>query len=158
VIPPDPGLGALSPARIRAIRQDSFGGPEALRLVEVERPEPILTEVLVRVHAAGVNPVDWKTRAGNGMLRALPMTVRPCPWPRPPRLTRSARPATPAASSSWKSRSDTEVGGVDNRTRVPRDPVMVGRPVLAEAERAFLEIAHQPLSGPAAQPTWRGAR
>jgi hypothetical protein len=64
-------------ARTRAIRQASFGGPEVLRLVEVERPEPIPTEVLVRAHA-------------------------------------------------------------------------VWRPVLAEAERAFLEIAHQPLSGPAA--------
>src|SRR5919197_2971649 len=63
------------PARMRAIRQESFGGPEVMRLVEVDRPEPLPTEVLVRVHAAGVNPVDWKTRAGHGMLRALPFTV-----------------------------------------------------------------------------------
>jgi NADPH:quinone reductase-like Zn-dependent oxidoreductase len=63
------------PARMRAIRQESFGGPEVMRLVEVDRPEPLPTEVLVRVHAAGVNPVDWKTRAGQGMLRALPFTV-----------------------------------------------------------------------------------
>jgi NADPH:quinone reductase-like Zn-dependent oxidoreductase len=61
--------------RMRAIRQETFGGPEVLRLVEADRPEPIPTEVLVRVHAAGVNPVDWKTRAGRGMLRDLPMTV-----------------------------------------------------------------------------------
>jgi NADPH:quinone reductase-like Zn-dependent oxidoreductase len=39
-------------------------GPEALRLIDVERPEPGLTEVLVRVRAAGVNPADWKLRAG----------------------------------------------------------------------------------------------
>src|ERR671930_2571470 len=63
------------PARMRAIRQESFGGPEVMRLVEVDRPRPLPTEVLVRVHAAGVNPVDWKTRAGQGMLRALPFTV-----------------------------------------------------------------------------------
>jgi NADPH:quinone reductase-like Zn-dependent oxidoreductase len=63
------------PARMRAIRQETFGGPEVLRLVEVERPEPMPTEVLVRVHAAGVNPVDWWTRSGKGMLRDLPMTV-----------------------------------------------------------------------------------
>lgn len=63
------------PARMRAIRQERFGGPEVLRLVEVDRPEPIPTEVLVRVNVAGVNPVDWKTRAGRGMLRELPMTV-----------------------------------------------------------------------------------
>ena len=34
-------------------------------------PEPIPTEVLVRVHAAGVNPVDWKTRKGSGMAGVL---------------------------------------------------------------------------------------
>jgi NADPH:quinone reductase-like Zn-dependent oxidoreductase len=60
---------------MRAIRQETFGGPEVLRLVEVERPEPGPTEVLVRVHAAGVNPVDWWTRSGKGVLRDLPMTV-----------------------------------------------------------------------------------
>jgi len=60
---------------MRAIRQESFGGPEVLKLVEIERPEPLGTEVLVRVHAAGVNPVDWKTRAGRGFLRNPPFTV-----------------------------------------------------------------------------------
>jgi NADPH:quinone reductase-like Zn-dependent oxidoreductase len=63
------------PARMRIVRQDSFGGPEVLKVTEVARPEPIPTEVLVRVRAAGVNPVDWKTRAGNGSLRRLPLTV-----------------------------------------------------------------------------------
>ncbi len=56
---------------MRAISQDEFGGPEVLRLVDVERPEPLPTEVLVRVHAAGVNPVDYKTRAGSGMAGIL---------------------------------------------------------------------------------------
>jgi NADPH:quinone reductase-like Zn-dependent oxidoreductase len=37
-----------------------------LRLVDVDAPSPIPTEVLVEVHAAGVNPVDWKTREGRG--------------------------------------------------------------------------------------------
>lgn len=48
---------------MRAIRQDTLGGPEVLREVEVERPAPGLSQVLVRVHAAGVNPTDWKHRA-----------------------------------------------------------------------------------------------
>lgn len=56
-------------ARMRAVRQRSFGGPEVLELALVDRPEPLPTEVLVRVHAAGVNPVDWKTRAGGGFAR-----------------------------------------------------------------------------------------
>jgi NADPH:quinone reductase-like Zn-dependent oxidoreductase len=56
---------------MRAISQDEFGGPEVLRVVEVERPEPLPTEVLVRVHAAGVNPVDYKTREGSGVAGIL---------------------------------------------------------------------------------------
>ncbi|QLE76293.1 NADP-dependent oxidoreductase [Streptomyces rectiverticillatus] len=47
---------------MHAIRQESAGGPEVLRLVETDRPVPGPTEILVRVRAAGVNPVDWKTR------------------------------------------------------------------------------------------------
>ncbi len=56
---------------MRAISQDAFGGPEVLRPVEVPRPEPLPTEVLVRVVAAGVNPVDHKTREGGGMAGVL---------------------------------------------------------------------------------------
>jgi NADPH:quinone reductase-like Zn-dependent oxidoreductase len=47
-----------------AITQQSFGGPDVLAATEVERPTPLPTEVLVRVHAAGVNPVDAVVRAG----------------------------------------------------------------------------------------------
>lgn len=36
-------------------------------IADLPKPEPGPTEVLVRVHAAGVNPVDWKTRTGVGM-------------------------------------------------------------------------------------------
>lgn len=56
---------------MRAISQDELGGPEVLRVVEVERPQPLPTEILVRVHAAGVNPVDYKTREGGGMQGVL---------------------------------------------------------------------------------------
>src|SRR2546423_2138003 len=40
-----------------------------MRVAEVERPSPISTEVLVRVVPAGVNPVDCKTRRGEGVSR-----------------------------------------------------------------------------------------
>jgi NADPH:quinone reductase-like Zn-dependent oxidoreductase len=60
---------------MRAVRQQSFGGPEVLQLVDVDRPEPGPTEVLVRVRAAGVNPVDWKCRAAPGFLGAPPFTL-----------------------------------------------------------------------------------
>jgi len=60
---------------MRIVRQHELGGPEVLVVEEVERPEPGLTEVLVRVAASGVNPVDWKVRAGGGLLGEPPFTV-----------------------------------------------------------------------------------
>jgi NADPH:quinone reductase-like Zn-dependent oxidoreductase len=62
---------------MRAIVQHSFGAPEVLGLEERPLPEPWATEVRVRVEAAGVNPVDWKTRAGLGAAArsGLPLTV-----------------------------------------------------------------------------------
>jgi NADPH:quinone reductase-like Zn-dependent oxidoreductase len=56
---------------MRAITQQRFGGPEVLEVADVPRPEPAPTEVLVRVVAAGINPVDAKTRAGAGMAGVL---------------------------------------------------------------------------------------
>ncbi|WP_116214157.1 NADP-dependent oxidoreductase [Streptomyces olivoreticuli] len=53
---------SAAPARMRAVRQETAGGPEVLKLVETDRPEPLPGEILVRVRAAGVNPTDWKTR------------------------------------------------------------------------------------------------
>jgi NADPH:quinone reductase-like Zn-dependent oxidoreductase len=48
--------------RMRAIGATRAGGPEVLEEIELDRPVPGAVEVLVRVHAAGVNPTDWKAR------------------------------------------------------------------------------------------------
>ena len=61
--------------KMRAISQDRLGGPEVLKEVEVDRPEPGPTEVLVRVRAAGVNPTDWKYREHGGALGAPPFVL-----------------------------------------------------------------------------------
>jgi NADPH:quinone reductase-like Zn-dependent oxidoreductase len=62
--------------KMRAIIAERQGGPEVLRLREVERPTPGLTEILVRVHAAGVNPTDWKSRSGGGIAsRSFPLIL-----------------------------------------------------------------------------------
>jgi NADPH:quinone reductase-like Zn-dependent oxidoreductase len=47
---------------MRAISVQRAGGAEVLTEVEVPQPEPGAVEILVRVHAAGVNPTDWKAR------------------------------------------------------------------------------------------------
>ena len=55
---------------MKAIVQDAYGPVEVLKLREIERPVAGPGEVLVRVHAAGVNPADWHIMAG------LPSLVR----------------------------------------------------------------------------------
>jgi NADPH:quinone reductase-like Zn-dependent oxidoreductase len=49
---------------MKAVRIHSFGGPEVLKVEDVEEPQPRSGEVLVRVSAASVNPVDYKIRQG----------------------------------------------------------------------------------------------
>jgi len=61
--------------RVKAVRIHSFGGPEALCYEDVLPPEPGTGEVLVRVHAAGVNPLDWKVREGQFESLPLPRTL-----------------------------------------------------------------------------------
>lgn len=60
---------------MRAIRQESFGGPEVLHEARVPRPKPGIGEILVRVRAAGVNPTDWKHRAAPGWAGSLPLVL-----------------------------------------------------------------------------------
>lgn len=57
-------LGSMTgtPRTMRAITQDVLGGPEVLREAELERPTPGVGQLLVRVHAAGLNPTDTKHR------------------------------------------------------------------------------------------------
>jgi len=57
---------------MRAMVTVEFGGPEVFEERDVERPSPGTNEVLVRVFAAGTNPVDAKLRAG-----AIPGAVEP---------------------------------------------------------------------------------
>jgi NADPH:quinone reductase-like Zn-dependent oxidoreductase len=50
---------------MKAVRFHSYGGPEVLEMEEIPRPQPDAKEVLIQVRAAGVNPLDWKVRAGH---------------------------------------------------------------------------------------------
>jgi NADPH:quinone reductase-like Zn-dependent oxidoreductase len=50
---------------MKAIRIHNYGGPEVLKYEDAPRPEPGEGEVLIRVYAASVNPIDWKVREGH---------------------------------------------------------------------------------------------
>lgn len=49
---------------MRAVVQKSFGGPEVLEIADIDQPQPLGGEVLIRVRASGVNPVDVAVRSG----------------------------------------------------------------------------------------------
>lgn len=61
---------------MRAIVYREFGTPEVLRCEEVEKPAPGKGEVLIRVHAAGLNPLDWKLMMGHPWPVRLAMGLR----------------------------------------------------------------------------------
>ncbi len=56
---------------MRAVVIDGPGDAEVLRLTEIDAPSRISSEFLVKVVAAGINPIDAKTRAGNGVYSAI---------------------------------------------------------------------------------------
>ncbi len=64
----------MSTNTMKAIRLHEFGGSEVLRYEEAPIPEPKSGEVLVRVHAIGINPPDWYLRDG---YKILPPEWRP---------------------------------------------------------------------------------
>ena len=66
--PPD--LAAGTPL-MKAIQYRCYGPPEVLNLEDTEKPVPGEGELLVRVHAAGVNPLDWHYLRGEPYLMRL---------------------------------------------------------------------------------------
>lgn len=70
---PEAGTVVVSdpPAMMRAVIFDEPGAADVLHVGEVPVPAPVLSEVLVRVVAAGVNPIDAKTRGGGGASGAI---------------------------------------------------------------------------------------
>ena len=76
---------------MKAIVQDTYGPPDVLELRDIDKPEIAEGEVLVRVHAAGVNPGDW------AIMRGLPYIALPC--------TGCASRRTQSEGRMWRARS-----------------------------------------------------
>jgi NADPH:quinone reductase-like Zn-dependent oxidoreductase len=55
---------------MRAVVYSDYGGPYVLRHLEIEKPAAADNEILVKVHAASVNPADWH------MMRGTPYLIR----------------------------------------------------------------------------------
>jgi NADPH:quinone reductase-like Zn-dependent oxidoreductase len=49
---------------MKAVQYSRFGGPEVLEVVELPDPHPGPGQIRIAVHAAGINPIDWKVRSG----------------------------------------------------------------------------------------------
>lgn len=61
---------------MRAFVLSRYGGPEATKLADVEAPKPGPRDVSIRVHAAGLNPVDFKIREGKlKLIRKYPLPI-----------------------------------------------------------------------------------
>ena len=63
-----------SETSMRAVRFHSYGPASVMVVDEIDRPEPNAGEVLIKVHYAGVNPIDWKMRAGY-LQQYMPVTL-----------------------------------------------------------------------------------
>ena len=62
---------------MKAIVWTKYGSPDVLRLQEVERPEIKEDQILVKVHAASISPVDWRFRAGEFRARMFSGLIKP---------------------------------------------------------------------------------
>jgi len=109
---------------MKAIVQDRYGPPSALKLRDIDRPVPAAGEVLVRVRAAAVNALDWHFVRGDPYLARLSLGLR--------------RPKVPVRGRDFAGVVETVGPGVT--TFEPGDEVY------GEANGSFAEFAIAPLA------------
>src|SRR2546425_1234938 len=87
---------------MRAILVREFGGPDVLRLEDVPDPKPGPSEVVVRIRAAGVNPVDTYIRSGP-YARKAPLPYIPGSDGAGRRAAAGSAPSSPRQGRDWGS-------------------------------------------------------
>jgi NADPH:quinone reductase-like Zn-dependent oxidoreductase len=112
--------GAATPTEQHAIVQTGTGGPEVLNYEKVPVLQPGENQVLIRIYAAAINPVDWKMRLG---LR------RPPPGGAP--ANPSGPPGSPAAGSAATSIPGLDVAGIIEQIGPGVSSVKVGDKVFS---------------------------
>ena len=68
-------MNAVMNGTMKAVSQDDLGGPEVLKIVSLPRPEPGISEILVRVCAASVNPIDGAQRQTGAFVGQPPFVL-----------------------------------------------------------------------------------
>ncbi|MFJ8490514.1 NADP-dependent oxidoreductase [Streptomyces sp. NPDC094038] len=104
---------------MRVITQQSLGGPEVLTIADAPEPRPLPTEVLVRVRAIGLNPLEARLRAGEFPLLGPPPFV----------LGWDISGVVEETSQSWRFRPGDEVFGM---------------PLFPQAANAYAEVVSAP--------------
>src|SRR6185437_9324542 len=109
---------------MKAIVQERFGPPDVLQLADTDLPEVGADDVLVRVHAAALNPYDWHIMRGDPLIARLMgevgLTSRRPGWPgltRPDGWRRSARTYAGCGAAT---RCSASAGGRSPSTRARR--------------------------------------
>jgi len=124
---------------MKAIVYEEYGAPDVIELREVEKPVPADDELLVRVRAASVNPVDWH------MLIGMPYLVRLVAGLRRPKDTRLgsdfAGIVESVGSNVTQFRPGDEVFGIGDGALAEYVCVREGRAVVRKPENVTFEEA-----------------